>query len=110
MHEEASIFKAAFEWFKDNFEWFSWLAGGIAYMLYRVHRYFSGLNRVADEVAKLTDEDHGVMMKRDVLQTIQPVLEHIAVTNERLKSANDRLDRIEDRLNNRSKNERHDDA
>lgn len=99
MHEEASFFQAVFGWFKDNFEWFSWVVGGVVYVTWKIHHYFSGLNRVADEVAKLNDPTRGVMMKQDVLETIHPVLENIAVTNERLKSINERLDRIEDRQN-----------
>lgn len=94
MQEEASFFQTVFGWFKDNFEWFSWVAGGVGYVIWRAHRYFTGVNRVADDVAKLTNPDTGVMMKPDVESAIAPVILHIENSKERLARLEKTLDKL----------------
>lgn len=110
MHEEVGFLESLFGWLNEHAGWFVPLAGAVVALMYRVHKYFTGLNRVSEEVSKLTDSEDGVMMKKDVMSTIAPVTEHIATTDGRLDRIESQIDMLCSTLiNNREHNERADD-
>ena len=86
MQDEVSLINRLLDWLTANAAWFVPLMGFFMATLWRIHRYFTGLNRLAEAVDKLTDPEKGVMMKKDVEAKIEPVLRSVYLIETRINS------------------------
>ena len=112
MHEEAGFFKSLFEWFewlKDNYEWFSWIAGGVGFVLYKIHRYFAGLNRIASVQETQAKEITEIKTKLDKMVDGEGVDLRVKPVIEAVINTQSQVNEIHSYFMNRSRNERHDD-
>ena len=116
MHEEASSFERLFSWLSANYPLISAILAGTFAVLYKIHRHFSSLSRLADHVEEIqqTQKSQAETLKEQSKTLNEQAVKLAAMmesddVDSRVKPVIDRLVTIEAYLLNRKPNERHDD-
>lgn len=102
MQEEVGFIESVFSWVNEHAAWFVPLVGAVVALMYRIHRYFTGLNRIADQVEKM-------MTTEQVDQRVDPVISEVNHIKAELNEVKQDTKKIIEHLLNRPKNQRSDD-
>lgn len=110
MQEEASFFHVVAGWIKDNFEWVSWVVGGVFFIMYRIHRYFTGINRLAESHEKMAEKIEQMAEKQEKMVDAEGVDRRVAPVIETVKTIQGQISQIHDHMFDTEKKRRHDDS